>query len=191
MNIFDIARSADVTRWHSVPCYRYPSVAEHSFLVTMYANKIIDKIESNISQEEKLNLLQFCLWHDVPEILTGDMATPIKRRLEALFPDIPSPIETLEEELCFEYKYYKNKLSDLLRRVAKLADIMEAIKFIDTEGKGFISKHILSERKKVFFNLITDSKKLYPDLKWHEVDNILDELLNGSPTTIDFVDSFK
>ena len=191
MNIYDIARSADVTRWHSVPCHRYPSIAEHSFLVTMYACSLTDAVYPSISPEEKLALVQFCLWHDMPETLTGDLATPLKRRLEASFPKGDSPIEKIEESLCPEYKRYKHHLPDRLKRIAKLADIMEAMKFICSEGKGGVSQHIFQERQKTFSQLVNDSMSQYPELNWQAAESLLDELLNGNPTMIDFVDAFQ
>ena len=191
MNIYDIARSADVTRWHSVSCHRYPSIAENSFLVTMYACALADVIDPDISPEEKLTLVLFCLWHDMPETLTGDLATPLKRRLETFFPKGNSPIEQIEESLCPEYKHYKHQLPDRLRRIAKLADVMEAMKFIHTEGKGDIRQHIFRERQNAFNQLIRDSMIRYPKLKWTEAETLLDELLNGTPAMIDFVDTFQ
>ncbi|MCK5894214.1 MAG: HD domain-containing protein [Endozoicomonadaceae bacterium] len=191
MNIYDIARSADVTRWHSVSCYRYPSIAEHSFLVTMYASALANIIYPSIATDEKLALLQFCLWHDMPETLTGDLATPLKRRLEASFPEGDSPLEQIEESLCPEYKAFKDNLKDELKRIAKLADIMEAMKFISSEGKGGVSQHIFYERQKTFKELVKDSSKKYPYLNWQAADTLLQELLNGTPTMIDFVDAFR
>lgn len=139
--IQDIARSSTVTRWHSVNCLRYPSIAEHSYLVTMYAREILKRINPNATAEEKLLLLEYCNFHDLPEVLTGDMATPIKRMLESYFPDGESPLDKIEEELCPEYKELKSKISGTyLGVVAKLADVMEAVKFIYVEGKSYIQK---------------------------------------------------
>lgn len=140
--IQDIARSSNVTRWHSVNCYRFPSIAEHSYLVTMYSRELIDRIMPKATVTEKLVLLEFSLVHDLPEVLTGDMATPIKRRIESLYPDGESPLDKLEEDLCPDYKFLKAKIKGTpMQRIAKLADILEAIKFIDVEGKRQASCH--------------------------------------------------
>lgn len=137
--IQDIARSATVTRWHSVNCLRYPSIAEHSFLVAMYAREILQRLNPNATPEEKLLLLEYCCFHDLPEVLTGDMATPVKRMLESMFPEGESPLDKIEEELCPEYKALKKQISGTyLAVVAKLADVLEAVKFIYVEGKSYV-----------------------------------------------------
>lgn len=140
--IQDIARSATVTRWHSVNCLRYPSIAEHSFLVAMYAREILERLNPNATAEEKLLLLEYCCFHDLPEVLTGDMATPVKRMLESMFPDGESPLDKIEEDLCPEYKRLKDEISGTyLAVVAKLADVLEAVKFIYVEGKSYVQSH--------------------------------------------------
>lgn len=140
--IQDVFRSANVTRWHSVNCYRYPSIAEHSYLVTMYSRELLARIMPNATSQQKLDLLEFSMVHDLPEVLTGDMATPIKRKLESLYPEGQSPLDKIEEDLCPDYKIMKDKIKGSpLARIAKLADILEAIKFIDVEGKRQASCH--------------------------------------------------
>jgi len=139
--IQDIARAATVTRWHSVNCLRYPSIAEHSWLVAMYARDILNRINPNATDTEKLILMEYCLFHDLPEVLTGDMATPVKRLLESLFPDGESPLDLIEEALCPEYKVLKDRISGTyLAVIAKLADVLEAVKFIYVEGKSYIQR---------------------------------------------------
>lgn len=139
--IQDIARSATVTRWHSVNCLRYPSIAEHSFLVSLYARDILKRVNPNATAEEKLLLMEFCSFHDLPEVLTGDMATPVKRLLESCFEDGESPLDYIEEALCPEYKELKGRISGTyLGAIAKLADVLEAVKFIYVEGKSYIQR---------------------------------------------------
>ncbi len=141
MSIQDIARSATVTRWHSVNCLRYPSIAEHSFLVTMYAREILKRVNPNATDQEKLRLYEYCMFHDLPEVLTGDMATPVKRLLESLFDDGESPLDKIEEALCPEYRELKAQISGTyLAAIAKLADVLEAVKFIYVEGKSYIQR---------------------------------------------------
>lgn len=140
--IQDIARSSNVTRWHSVNCLRYPSIAEHSYLVIMYAREILYQINPKATNYERLLLLEYCAFHDIAEVLTGDMATPVKRKLESFFPDGASPLDELEEALCSDYKMLKAAIKGTyLAAVAKLADVLEACKFIDVEGKRNTSNH--------------------------------------------------
>lgn len=134
--IQDTARSPNVSRWHSVPCYRHQSIAEHQYLVAMYARYLLKAINPDYTEKDLLLILEYSLVHDLPEVITGDMATPVKRRLEGLYPDGQCPLDQLEAELCQDYADLKERADNTpLARIMKLADILEAIKFIKEEGK--------------------------------------------------------
>lgn len=237
----DISRSSNVTRWHSVNCFRYPSIAEHSYLVTMYAREILHRINPNATEREVLLLLEYCLFHDLPEVLTGDMATPVKRRLEALFPDGESPLDMIEEALCPDYKDLKHKIKgSYLAVIAKIADVLEAVKFIDIEGKKQTGSHetnmaiieimksfseclqnsdsatpehlekfssieekinkvmnkeqndaiikIRDERINNFKKRVSDAQIAFPEFEWSHALDVMDDLLNGEISQIDFID---
>lgn len=148
--IADICHSAHVTRWHSRNCYRYPSIAEHAFLVTMIASRLYYLVEIKPNPKEELALLKMAMWHDMPEVITGDLPTPIKRWLERYFKEEENPIDALEEALCHEYKAAKKvlyALGEYLYVIFKMADVAEAYRFIHTEGKGSQGKSIAMERK--------------------------------------------
>jgi len=236
--IQDVARSSNVTRWHSVNCYRFPSIAEHSFLVTMYARELLYRIIPDASDKDRLLLLEFSLVHDLPEVLTGDMSTPIKRRIEAMFPEGESPLDKIEEDLCPDYKNLKYEIKGSpLQRIAKLADILEAIKFIDVEGKRQASCHdnnlqvlkiletltdslatgdaanedvykkvqetlqlltkkeesdtinrIKTERIETYKKRVQEAQVEYPQYNWSHAYEVLEQLLNGIQSQIDFIE---
>lgn len=236
-SIQDIAKSAHVTRWHSASCYRYPNIAEHSFLVLMYARELLYRIVPNATESEQLLLLEYCAFHDLPEVLTGDMATPVKRRLESFFPEGESPLDLIEEALCPDYKVLKGRIKgSYLASIAKLADVLEAAKFIDFEGKKQTSNHeansqtlkilkqlaecmtptpeqalkikeiqdsiesitqrenndpillIREERIQNYKQRIEIAREQFPELNWDAAYDVLDELLYGTQSQIDFID---
>ena len=91
---FDIRNlpfAGTVTRWHSVNCHRYPSVAEHSCLVALYAREIASRVYPSLSAEDQVLLYELALMHDLSEVVTGDMPSPIKRQLKTVFPPGESP----------------------------------------------------------------------------------------------------
>jgi 5'-deoxynucleotidase len=134
--IQDTARASNVGRWHSVPCHRYQSIAEHQYLVAMYFRELLKRIMPNHTLAERLLGLEYTLVHDLPEVITGDMATPVKRHLESFYADGECPLDLLESALCQDYADLKEEIEGTpLARIAKLADILEAIKFIKEEGK--------------------------------------------------------
>src|SRR5690554_5461149 len=147
--VADICHSAHVTRWHSRNCYRYPSIAEHAFLVVMMASRLYRLVEIDPTPEEELALLKMAMWHDMPEVITGDLPTPIKRWMERYYPEGENPLDALEEALCPEYQQAKKVLSELgehLYIIFKMADVGEAYRFINTEGKGRQGRSIARER---------------------------------------------
>ncbi|MEG0869278.1 MAG: YfbR-like 5'-deoxynucleotidase [Hafnia sp.] len=134
--IQDTARASNVGRWHSVPCHRYQSIAEHQYMVTMYGRELLKRIMPSSSVQDRCLLMEYCLVHDLPEVITGDMATPVKLRLESFYADGECPLDKLEVELCQDYADLKEEIDNTpLARIAKLADVLEAIKFIKEEGK--------------------------------------------------------
>ncbi|MEC9077273.1 MAG: YfbR-like 5'-deoxynucleotidase, partial [Pseudomonadota bacterium] len=100
---FDIRNlpfAGTVTRWHSVNCQRYPSVAEHSCLVALYAREIASRVYPGLSAEDQVLLYELALMHDLSEVVTGDMPSPIKRQFKTMFPPGESPIDRLEASIC-------------------------------------------------------------------------------------------
>ncbi|MFK4132351.1 YfbR-like 5'-deoxynucleotidase [Pseudomonas luteola] len=134
--IQDTARSANVNRWHSVPCYRYPSIAEHQYLAIMYGRDLLRRVMPRATDSQKLLLIEGLAVHDLAEVLTGDLATPIKKWLEAKWGDDENLLEEIEDAICPEAKIYRMRMQGTpLQYIAKIADILEAIKFISEEGK--------------------------------------------------------
>ena len=100
---FDIRNlpfAGTVTRWHSVNCYRYPSVAEHSGFVALYAREIASRVYPSLSAEDQVLLYELALMHDLSELVTGDMPSPIKCQLKTVFPPSESPLDRLETSIC-------------------------------------------------------------------------------------------
>lgn len=190
MNLVDISESATVTRWHSANCHRYPSIAEHSYLVTMYAKELLKRIKPNASATDELLVINHALHHDLAEVVCGDMSTPFKRALEKRCQelDIGNPIEEIEDKLCPAAKEHREACDDLHYIIVKLGDILDAAKFISVEGKGAAVPKILKERKGAYQQYIDLGSTKYPDLNWNEAYKVLDEVLNGTPTEIDFVE---
>jgi 5'-deoxynucleotidase len=185
--IANVAHSANVTRWHSARCMRYPTIAEHIYLVTMYSRYLAKVIAPDMTPQEILSMNDLALVHDLPEVKTGDMATPVKRALEAMFEKGQSPLDKLEEKLCAPYRAMREEThGSYIAVIVKLADIMEAIHFIESEGKGKAARTIARERKNAFNDYVRLGLDGWPHLKWLEAQKVLDSLLNDEPETIDF-----
>ncbi|MGD1524126.1 YfbR-like 5'-deoxynucleotidase [Vibrio owensii] len=190
MNLVDISESATVTRWHSANCHRYPSIAEHSFLVTMYAKELLKQVHPDATQNDELLVINHALHHDLAETVCGDLGTPFKRALEKKCQDlnIGNPIEDIEDKVCPSAKLHREACDDFHYIIVKLADILDAIKFISVEGKGASAPKILKERKNAYRQYVDKGVSLHPEYEWNSAHKILDDLLDGTPTEIDFVE---
>lgn len=187
VNISDILRTADVYRWHSVKTLRKQSNAEHMYLVTMLGNKLATRVYPEISLEEKFTLSQWLLIHDVPESMTGDIATPVKRYLESFFPVGQNPLDDLEGLICPEYKSWKDKVTNTpLRRIAKLADLIEMWVFLKEEGIDQYAAKIQLNIYNGITDMVTESQKKYPELNWMEAINFCGEIKECEGTHIEF-----
>ena len=186
MGIKDVSRSVHVTRWHSVGVHRNQSVAEHSALSSFYAEFLLLAINPNATTEEHLIVLRYSLWHDQPEVVTGDLCTPLKRLLESYFKQETSPLEQVEKAICHQYKELSEAVSgSYLKNITKLADYFDAIVFLEDEGNEKQAQKIQEDIKKSYLNLISKSKKDYPQYDWEKANKLLTEALYSEPVQID------
>lgn len=186
--IANIAHAAHVTRWHSVPAYERPSIAEHSWLVCVYALYLAKGILVDFTAEEERMLTRLALWHDVAETITGDLPTPVKRYIESLFPQGQSPLDSLEEQLCEPYAEAKAEAPGYIKIIVKLADVMDATNFAVNEIKGPARLKISKERKASFAAYIQKGEREYPQYQWSYAHDLLKELLTSEPIGIDFTE---
>jgi len=76
----EIRDLAFVPRWAIIRVNRQQNVAEHSFFVAVYA----DRIATLLGWEGPRDvLMRYALYHDMDEILTGDISAPSKKVMEA------------------------------------------------------------------------------------------------------------
>lgn len=78
-------RLSDINRLHVYQLRKPQSVAEHSFNMAMMANNFYDLLEK-YHPEMKRNrdfLVRLCLYHDLPEAVTGDIPWTVKQYINA------------------------------------------------------------------------------------------------------------
>lgn len=190
--ISNVAHSADVSRWHSVATVYKQSLAAHSHLVTLYSRYLAAVIAPQMSASELLLLLETAMWHDMPETKTGDMSTPLKRSIERHYPKGESPLDKLEMQLCPPYAELKTAVKGTyIEVIVKLADIMDAIHYIDMAGVGRASKRIYQERHRAFESYVRLGISNWPEYNWLAAEAVLDDLLHGEPDTLDFEELFQ
>ena len=185
--IGDIFRSTDISRWHAVKTLKNQNNAEHQFLVIWIADILSKRIYPQISERQQLDLLRYNLGHDIPEALTGDIASPTKRALEKYFKGGENPLDDLESKLCPGYKILKDKVEgNPLRRISKLADLIEMIVFIHQEGVGEYAEKIEKNLYRGVDEIIASSYEKYPELKWNSARKMIEEILKAQGSHLEF-----
>lgn len=118
-----VMRLSSIKRWGIIEMARPQSVAEHSYNVTMIALYFVDRIPNNHKPAQLREIvLNYALAHDLPELVTGDMPTPIKQLIK-------HSLDDAERDLFPILTSYKEALSPLAKVICKMADLIEAIQF--------------------------------------------------------------
>lgn len=167
LNMQDIARSGHVTRWHSVRCARNQTLAEHHYLVTMIARELIRRIlGDDLPAETRLLALEYALTHDAPELLMGDLPSPLKRRI-AEIAGHADPLVRIEREIAPEIAARRDALQgSALAAIVKLADLMDACLFIREEGIGRHATVVAEKTEMALRDKILESQRGFADLDW-------------------------
>ncbi len=130
-----IFRLRYIARWALMRNTRTENVEEHSYEVAVLAHALAVIARDVLGKEVDPNAVSAAaLFHDVPEIITGDMPTPIKyfdpelknayKRVEAVAQD--KLLTMLPPELVPAYEPLVRESDDTTRRYVKAADKLAA-----------------------------------------------------------------
>lgn len=170
-------RTGHVKRWQIVRVAREQTIAEHMYRVHQIAMFVARQMK--MTPAEILLVSEWSLAHDMPEVVTGDIATPTKMAMRRAVPD-SDPIKHIELELDGDYHYLyqicKTQHPAVLA-VVKLADIMEAVDFLQTEALGRHAIEVRTGLQKSFFAVINGYWKEFPEYNWQFVMDAYMELI--------------
>lgn len=189
LDMRDIARSGHVTRWHSVRTGRDQTLAEHHYMVAMISNHLAGRIFGNkITPDLRLTLMEYALWHDAPELLMGDLPSPLKRRVEQLCPGPTNPLIKIEQQIAPGVFALREKLQEFPPGMIliKLADLIDAVHFIGQEGIGHHSKQVYLQLMTQFLDMINHASGEYPEYPWPVAKELLDQMENGAANQVAF-----
>lgn len=146
-----VMRLSSIKRWGIMEMSKDQSVAEHSYNVAMIANMLLTAMfaregdghhgtdmDAFMRCEEELfawTLLEYALSHDLPELATGDIPTPLKK-------EIGASLSKWEDKEFPNLKTYKSGIASSMPSVlllCKIADLIDAVQF------G--AKHCVDDRK--------------------------------------------
>lgn len=179
-----VSRLKNIDRWALMRNADRENVQEHSHMVAVIAHALglirrnIFKIECDPDRAAAA-----ALFHDAPEILTGDMPTPVKyhdenmieayRRIEDAAVD--KLVSSLPEELSWEYRKLlkiPEDVADLVHAADKIAAYIKCLEELKT-GNG--------EFKSAADSTLSKLKKL----KMPEVDYFIENFIPAFSLTLD------
>lgn len=113
---------SDVSRWGIVRTIRRQSVAEHQYFVGVWTPELLRFVGVE-NASLILQAVEYALHHDDPEIVSGDVPTPLKKRL---------PPGLIDEATSFRIKPLETPPEFILKAV-KALDYLEALAFLYEE----------------------------------------------------------
>ncbi len=192
MSMAEIARCRHVFRWHSIKTGGVnQSLSDHMYIVGIVTNRLCkDIFGSTVTPEQRLQLLEYALWHDTPEAVTStDMASPYKRRIKQICEEegIINPIDLIDDEIAPFLKDMKANLSELPAfRLVKIADLLDAYTFIYENGQGKHAEKVAEKTKKAFLEKVAQAKEEHPQYDWDKAIELLELMADPEGAVIQF-----
>lgn len=182
-----LARLKYIPRWSLMRQNCREDVAQHTSEVAMTAHTLCllanNKFGKNVDGEK---VVVCAVYHDVSEILTGDLPTPVKYsnpRIKSAFKDVEkhavnSLLETAHPDIKESLRSYMTlaNLSDYEKRLLKGADKLCALtKCIEELNGG----------NKEFESAFNSTYKSLKDMHLEEVDFFMENMLDGYRLCLD------
>lgn len=159
----DMLRLDAVKRWGIVRVSREQSVAEHTFNVQAIALAIWQSVHEQKLRETRAgdiaDLLLYALTHDLPESITGD----INSRMKRLLPDEVMP--DIERQLFPALVLAQHEASSLAKEIVKAADVIEAVRYLILHGVDADAARVCKELLSYAGYLVKRLPGSYPVLK--------------------------
>jgi 5'-deoxynucleotidase len=181
------ARMKHIDRWALMRNTRRENLSEHSADVAAIAHAVALLKNTRFGGSVNAERAAFLgLYHDMPEIITGDMPTPVKYHSDALhdaFLQVEREacdrlLSMLPEDLRQSYRaaFFHEEEDAYLWRIVKAADKIAAlIKCIEEEQAG----------NREFRQALAATKRNIEKLELPEAEAFLDEFLGGFYLSLD------
>jgi 5'-deoxynucleotidase len=165
LSTYEQLRACHVRRWHIVQTTREQTLAEHSFAVSVLAGSLAAKMRWSglLHPDRKLMLLQYALSHDLIEVRTGDLPTPFKGYLQIAggADVITKANELVDYEQASVDRMVKGTEVEMF---VKIADLVEAIFFLQDNGTGMHAADVLKELLSILVNAVIHFERIWPSM---------------------------
>ncbi len=180
-----MSRMKYINRWGLMRNSRSENIAEHSLDTAVIAHLLCvlrnKRFGGSINAEHAAAVAMF---HDTPEIITGDLPTPVKyfsERISDAYKDVESAavdklISAVPSDISDEYEKLLRCSDDEILRIVKAADKISALIKCIEERKSGNNDFVEAERQTL------DSLKR---MSLPEVDCFIDEFLPAYELTLD------
>ena len=150
---YNVYKLSNIIRYSQQSKIKSESVAEHSFYVIWFVNRLCTKY--SLCDKIKLMALESALLHDVPEVITNDITYDVKQ----MVPEISVLLEPYEGSVISEhskvaYNVLINPQSDeevIAKKLVKHADILSVLQYCQNEetlgNKSFTSLRQATEER--------------------------------------------
>ena len=131
-----ISRLRYINRWSTIQCHEHEDLENHSFEVAIISHALVTikniKFNSNLDANKAAII---ALYHDVTEIITGDMPTPVKycnKNMKPLYSEIEEQI--IDKMILLLPEEFRDTYKSILRRQEEENDkeLFNLIKAADT-----------------------------------------------------------
>jgi len=141
----DLEALNHIKRWYLNRTIRTENIAEHSFLVSFFANVLVEDlcVDSVYAIDFKLRVVRLALLHDVDEMFTGDVPHQVKNNgingaaIKEAMDDFAK--QSIIEKWFDSSKSSKSirhtilKKDEAVKSIVKVADWLSFLKFCNTE----------------------------------------------------------
>lgn len=182
-----LARMKYINRWALMRNIQEESLCQHSMETACFAHALAlvknKYFGGNVNAERAAVL---ALYHDMPEIITGDLPTPVKYFND----DMKDVYAKVEENACekilsmlpedlkedFSPFFFKEEEDKYLWKIVKAADKINALtKCLEEKKAG----------NREFENALVATEKSIREMKMEEVDYFLDTFIESFTLTLD------
>lgn len=166
VNDFNVYKMSNIIRYSQQNKIKHESVAEHSYFVMWFINRLCTKY--NINDNIRLLALEAGLLHDVPEVITNDITYDVKQ----MIPEVSTLLQPYEEEVIKEHSYnawkvlFNPETEDeiLAKTIVKHADILSVYQYCYNE-EMLGNKNFTELRKATNERLVKSKENLESKVK--------------------------
>lgn len=150
---YTVYKLSNIIRYSQQNKIKNESVAEHSFYVMWFVNRLCTKY--NLSDKIRLLALEAALLHDIPEVITNDITYDVKR----MIPEVSDLLQPYEKQVISEHSvdacntlFHPESIEGhIAKKLVKHADILSVLQYCQNEenlgNKNFTELRKATEKR--------------------------------------------